>query len=144
MAAWLKTFRKGNPLSPRKSPDQRPPIGGSWTFYEPLSVKPDGSAKLTRQGEPMGRPSYEVGDLIVGYWSGSYEVGEVWEVTGEPERSELDDWSWQTPVALLDDQTTVSLSDLAIRPETVARRVRLRLRPHQEERLERAFGVEVV
>jgi hypothetical protein len=61
MAAWLKTFREGNTLSPRKSPTDLPEIGGEFTFFEPLSINSDGSPKLTRHGEPMGKPSYEVG-----------------------------------------------------------------------------------
>jgi hypothetical protein len=65
----------------------------------------------------------------------------VWEVTGEPAPSELNDWAWQTPVVLRADKPGVSLDDLAIRPQTVAGRVRLRLRPHQEGLLETAFSL---
>lgn len=142
MAIWLKTFRQGHALSPRQSPSELPAIGGEWVFYEPLSVNSDGSPKLTRHGEPMGRPSFEVGDLIGGYWNGSYEVGEVWEVTGEPEPSELADWSWQTPVKLVDARSPgIPLTDLAIRPQTLGRRARLRLRPEQEALFETEFGL---
>ena len=37
MTAWLKTFRKGNKLSPYKSPGEGP-LGETRTFYEPLST----------------------------------------------------------------------------------------------------------
>lgn len=142
MGAWLKTFREGNPRSPRKSPVNRPAKGEPWIFYEPMSLNTDGSPKLTRHGEPMGRPGYQVGDLIAGYWNGSYEVGELWDVTGEPERSDLAGWAWQTPVKLLAERDPgASLADLGIRPQTLARRVRLRLRPEQEALLEGAFDL---
>jgi hypothetical protein len=140
MAAWLKTFREGNVLSPRKSPTDLPEIGGRFIFFEPLSFNSDGSPKLTRHGEPMGKPSYEVGDLIGGYWNGSYEISEVWEVIGEPDASELDGWAWETSVELRAlRKPGVPLGDLTIRPKTLARRVRLRLRPDQEALLESAF-----
>jgi hypothetical protein len=87
-------------------------------------------------------PSYQIGDVIGGYWNGSYEVGEVWEAAGEPQPSELDGWAWQTPVKLLAMRKPgVSLTDLAIRPQTLARRVRLRLRADQEALLEAGFGL---
>ncbi len=98
MTAWLKTFHMGDPRSPRKLPSDRTATDGDFTFYEPLRRTPDGSPKLTGKGEPEGRPSWRRGDLVGGYWNGSYRVGEVWEVAGGPELCELDDWAWQTPV----------------------------------------------
>lgn len=143
VSAWLKTFRDGNPLSPRQSPDDHAGIDDDeYFFLEPLSIGLDGSPKLTRHGEPMGRPSYEVGDLIGAYWSGSYEVRELWEVVDEPERTEESDWAWQTRVLRRDrGEHCVSLDELGIRPQTLARRVRLRLHDDQQIRLEEAFDL---
>jgi hypothetical protein len=86
--AWLKTFRKGNRLSPHQSPDDLGALGDEREFLESLSTYPDGSPKLTKHGEPLGRPNYEIGSLIVTYWNGTYEVRDVWEVVDEPERSD--------------------------------------------------------
>jgi hypothetical protein len=142
MAAWLKTFRAGDEMSPRTSPSDRPAIGGSWMFYEPLSLNEDGSPKRSKRGEPFGRPGWEVGDWIAGYWSGSYEVGEVWEVLDAPQPSERADWSWQTRVALLADGPSVPIADLSISPRSLARRVRLRLTAEQTALLERGFQLQ--
>jgi hypothetical protein len=136
VSAWLKTFRSGNPLSPRKYPDDRPGIGGVSTFYEPLRRRPDGSPKLTRQGEPEGRPGWRPGELIAGYWNGTYRVGEVWEVVSDPVLCELDNWGWQTTVRLLQvREPGASLDELGIRTMSLARATRLRLGPDQERRL---------
>jgi hypothetical protein len=142
MAAWMKTFREGNPVSPRKFPDDRPAIGGQSTFFEPLSRNADGSPKLTRGGEPVGKPGWKTGDLIGGYWNGSYEVGEVWEVTAEPGLCHVENWGWQTPVQLRAVRRPgASLDELAIRPMSLARQLRLRLRPDQERLLKVALGL---
>lgn len=142
MTAWLKTFRKGNQASVRQSPDDLGPIGEQRPFYEPLSTHADGTPKLTKHGEPMGKPNYATGDLIAGYWNGSYEVGEVWTVIGEPEISEQVGWGWQTAVELVATRSPgVALEDLAIKRSSLGRRVRLRLDADQQNRLEREFGL---
>jgi hypothetical protein len=74
------------------------------------------------------------------YWNGSYQVSEAWEVVGQPEPSGSDDWSWETPVRLAVRVPGVTLTDLGIRPQTLARRVRLHLRPEQEALFESSFN----
>jgi hypothetical protein len=142
MTAWLKTFRKGNRLSPHQSPDDVGTIGEERTFYEPLSTHADGTPKLTKHGEPMGKPNYEIGDLIATYWNGTYEVRDVWEVTSEPERADRFGWGWQTEVTLVAKHDLgVALDELDISPRSLARRVRLRFDDDQASRLVRVFGI---
>jgi hypothetical protein len=141
MAAWLKTFREGNPLSPINDPDDLPAIGGEQVFLEPLSVNSDGSPKLTKHGEPLGKPSWEPGHLIGAYWGGSYVVNAVWVVTDTPNESQLDGWAWETPVRLVAKDTSVTIKQLGVRSQSLMRRVRLKLRPEQEKVLRGAFQV---
>jgi|GEM_PF-5089906 len=141
MAAWLKTFREGNPLSPINDPADLPPVDTESVFLEPLSVNSDGTPKLTKHGQPLGKPSWEPGHLIGAYWSGSYSVDAVWVVTDTPEESQRVDWAWETPVRLVARDTTVTIKRLGVRPQSLMRRVRLRLRPEQETLLRRIFGV---
>jgi hypothetical protein len=142
MTAWLKTFRRGNELSPRESPDEVGSVGEQRLFYEPLSTYSDGSPKLTKHGEPMGRPNYQTGDLIAEYWNGTYEVGpSLWEVVGEPEQAQRVGWGWQTRVRLVAKDLSILLDDLDIAPRSLARRVRLRLDSHQESLLEAFAGI---
>jgi hypothetical protein len=139
MTTWLKTFRKGNQLSPSPSPGDGP-LGETITFYEPLSTYSDGTPKLTRHGEPMGKPNYDIGDLIASYWTGTYEVGEVFEVIGEPEQADRVGWAWQTDVKrVARREPGVSLDELDINPRSLPRRVRLRFDDEQAQRLEQAF-----
>ncbi len=141
MAAWLKTFREGNPLSPINDPADLPPIGDERVFLEPLSVNSDGIPKLTKQGEPLGKPSWEPGDLVGAYWGGSYVVTAVWVVIDTPYESQLDDWAWETPVRLVAKDKPVSIKQLGVRSQSLMRRVRLRLRPEQEKVLRSEFQV---
>jgi hypothetical protein len=142
MTAWLKTFRRGNQLSPRQSPDDVGPIGEQRLFFEPLSTHSDGSPKLTKHGEPMGKPNYETGDLIAEYWNGTYEVGpSVWEVIGEPEQSDRLGWGWQTLVKLVATDLRVPLHVLDVSSKSLARRVRLRFDDEQASRLREEFDV---
>jgi hypothetical protein len=60
-----------------------------------MGYNTDGTPKLTRRNELMGKPGYRISDLIGPYWGGSYQVDEVWEVTGEPEESDLEGFSWK-------------------------------------------------
>lgn len=142
MTMWLKTFRQGNAASPSPSPQPSLPIGTRSTFYEPLSTHSDGSPKLTKHGEPMGKPNYVVGELIAQYWSDTHEVGQVWEVTDEPEQSEKIGWGWQTEVKLVAQREPgVPVGDLKIPTNLLMRRVRLRLNDEQQEQVEHYFGV---
>jgi hypothetical protein len=141
MAAWLKTFREGNPLSPINDPDELPAIDGEQLFLEPLSLNSDGTPKLTKHGEPLGKPSWEPGHLIGAYWGGTYSVNAVWIVIDTPHESQLDHWAWETPVRLLAKDQSVTIKQLGIRPQSLMRRVRLRLRPEQERILRGAFQI---
>jgi hypothetical protein len=142
MTAWLKTFRKGNLASVRQSPDDLGPVGEQRVFYEPLSTHSDGTPKLSQHGEPMGKPNYQIGELVAGYWNGTYEVGEVWEVIGEPEVSDQIGWGWQTEVELVGKRDPgMTLDELDINPKSLGRRVRLRLDDEQESRLRKGFGI---
>jgi len=141
MAAWLKTFREGNALSPINDPEDLPAIGEERVFLEPLSVNADGTPKLTKHGEPLGKPSWEPGHLIGAYWGGSYSVNAVWEVVDTPDESKLAGWAWETPVRLLAKDTSVTIKELGVRPQSLMRRVRLRLRDAQEQTLRSAFGI---
>src|SRR4051794_7354748 len=119
MTAWLKTFRRGHELSPHQSPGNVGPIGEQRVFYEPLSTHSDGSPKLTKHGDPMGKPNYEIGDVIAEYWSGSYEIGpSIWEVIGEPEISDRIGWGWQTPVELVATDDSVPLDAVGVKTES--------------------------
>jgi hypothetical protein len=139
MAAWLKTFREGNPLSHINDPADLPAIDGEDVFLEPLSFNPDGTPRLTKHGEPLGKPSWEPGHLIGAYWGGTYSVNAVWVVMDTPEESQLDDWAWETPVRLIAKDKSVTIKQLGVRPQSLMRRVRLRLRPEQEKILRGAF-----
>jgi hypothetical protein len=141
LAAWLKTFREGNPLSPINDPADLPAVGEASRFLEPLSLNSHGKPKVTKHGEPLGKPSWEPGHLIGAYWGGSYAVNAVWEVVDTPEESQLDDWAWETPVRLLAKGKLVTIKQLGVRSQSLMRRVRLRLRPEQENILRRAFGI---
>jgi len=141
MPAWLKTFRVGNPLSPINDPADLPAVGTTTSFLEPLSVNDDGSPKLTKRGQPLGRPSWKVGHLIGAYWSGSYVVSAVWVVLGDPQESELDGWAWETEVGLVAANHSVPIEQLGIRAQLLGRRVRLRLGDDQEEILRAEFEV---
>jgi hypothetical protein len=139
MTAWLKTFHQGNSLSPQPSPGHRPAVGGAFVLYEPLRRQSDGTPKVTQRGEPDGRPSWKPGELVAGYWNGTYRVAELWQIAGAPARCELEHWSWQTPVVLRHvREPGVGIDELAIKPMSLARATRLRLTADQEKRL-RAF-----
>ena len=141
MTAWLKTFRLGNPQSPINAPGNGP-LGEPMTFYEPLSTYSDGTPKLTKYGEPMGKPNYELGELVATYWNGTYEIGEVFVVIGEPEQADRVGWGWQTEVKrLARREPGVPLDAFGITPKVLGRRVRLRLDDDQEAQLKREFGV---
>lgn len=141
MTAWLKTFRRGNPQSPINQPGSGP-VGEPFTFYEPLSTYSDGTPKFTKHGEPMGKPNYEVGDLIASYWNGTYEVGEVFEVIGSPEPADHVGWAWRTDVKRVARRDPgVPLDELDVHAQSLARRVRLRFDDDQTLRLEQAFGL---
>jgi len=141
LTAWLKTFREGNPLSPRKSAADVGPVGDRKRFYEPQLTLKDGTPKLTVAGKPSGRPGYNTGDLIAVYWNGTYAVDEVWEVMGEPSVSSLEAWGWETDVKLVAKTHPVALEEIGVASSSLARRIRLRLRSDQEDELRRAFGL---
>lgn len=143
MTTWLKTFRRGNTASPRPTPDDLGEVGqDERVFYEPLSTHSDGTPKMTKHGEPLGKPNYEIGDLIAGYWGGTYEVGEVWEVIGEPEQSDRVGWGWQTAVRLVAKRDPgMTLDELDVNTKSLARRIRLRFDSDQAERLRDGFGL---
>jgi hypothetical protein len=143
MTVWLKTFRRGNTSSVRSSDDGER-VGDTMKFFEPLSTHSDNTPKLTRFGEPMGKPNYETGDLITSYWGGSYEVTDVWEVIGEPEPATRVGWGWQTNVRLLKKLPTgegVPLEALDVSTKSLQRRVRLRFDDDQAQRLRKAFAL---
>src|SRR4051794_40400810 len=143
MTAWLKSFRKGNVSSPRPSDDGEQ-LGDTKVFYEPLSTHSDGTPKLTRYGEPMGKPNYETGDLITSFWGGSSQVSDVWEVIGEPELSSVNGWGWQTNVRLVAKAPVgegVPLEAIDVSTSSLMRRIRLRLDDDQEQRLRQEFGL---
>lgn len=126
---------------PYQSPGDGP-LGETMTFYEPLSTYSDGTPKLTKHGEPMGKPNYEIGDLIATYWNGTYVVGEVFEVVGEPEQADRVGWGWKTDVKRAARRDPgVPLDELDIHSKSLARRVRLRLDEDQAAQIEKAFGV---
>ena len=140
MATWLKTFREGNPDSPINSPSDHAAKDEERTFYEPLSRDKHGAPKLTLAGLRIGKPSYEIGDLIGTYWNGSGRVAELWEVIGHPKQSKSALWSWQTQVKFVARIPGVPLEQLDIEPRILGRRIKLHLRGHREAALLKAFG----
>ena len=143
MTAWLKSFRKGNESSPRPS-DNGEKVGDTKAFFEPLSTHSDGTPKMTKYGEPMGKPNYATGDLITSFWGGTGEVSDVWEVIGEPEQSTVNGWGWQTNVRLVakpPEGEGVPLEVIDVSTSSLMRRIRLRLDDDQAQRLRQAFGV---
>jgi hypothetical protein len=143
MAAWLKTFREGNEHSPHPSPTALDgQIGKETEFYEPLSTHTDGTPKLTKHAEPLGKPNYAIGELVGTYWNGSHVIGSVWEVTGEPERAEKLGWGWKTPVRLVaKSEPGVPLSNVSVDTSSLRRRIRLRFDAAQEASLRAEFGL---
>ena len=90
----------------------------------------------------MGKPNYETGDLIAVYWNGTYEVGEVWEATGEPEVSELVGWGWQTNVKRVAKRDPgMTLDELEVDPKLLGRRVQAGFDQHKQMLLEQGFGI---
>ncbi len=144
MAAWLKTFREGNEHSPHPTPTALDgQIGKKTTeFYEPLSTHIDGTPKLTKHGEPLGKPNYATGELVATYWNASHVVGSVWEVIGEPERADKLGWGWKTPVLLVAKREPgVPLTNVGVDTSSLRRRIRLRFDATQEAALRQEFGL---
>jgi hypothetical protein len=141
MATWLKTFREDHPHSPITSPADLAAKGDRRTFYEPMSVDEYGVPQLTLAGLPLGKPRYEIGDLIVPYWAGSRQVTELWEVVGRPKLANLAAWSWQTDVQLVHRIPGLPIAELGVEPKALGQRIKLRLRDHREALLIAAFGL---
>jgi hypothetical protein len=141
MAIWLKTFREDHPGWSIDSPDDLAAKGDTRTFYEPMSVDEQGVPQLTLAGLPLGKPKYEVGDLIAPYWNGSHQVTEIWAVIEAPRPAERAAWAWQTQVRLVDRIAGLPIMELDIEPKALGQRIKLRLRDHREATLVAAFGL---
>ena len=98
-----------------------------------------------RGGEPKGRPSYRVGDLLVVYLSGLDRCPAILEVTATPafdpetveRKARPGDgarWGWVTPVkpiAWVEADRGPSLANIGVEPKSISRRSRLKLTPER-------------
>jgi hypothetical protein len=92
--------------------------------------------RLSAEGEPLMRPAYEPGDLMLVYLAGTYRCPAVVEVV-EPAAFDAAQrrWGWRTPVRQIarveDLDAAPTLEDIGVPRPSVGRQSRLRLRPEQ-------------
>jgi hypothetical protein len=104
--------------------------------------------RLGADGEPVMRPAYAVGDLLLVYVAGTHRCPGVVEVVAEAEFDPAQErWGWRTPVrcvVAVEPGGGPWLDDVGVPSRAVGRQSRLRLRPEQFARgwdvLSRAAG----
>jgi hypothetical protein len=91
--------------------------------------------RLSVDGEPLMRPTYEAGDLALIYVAGTYRCPAVVEIVApaafEPRERR---WGWVTPVRVIaevDVADAPTLEEIGVPRISVGRQSRLRLRPEQ-------------
>ena len=95
--------------------------------------------RLNVDGEPLMKPAYEPGDLMLVYVAGTFRCPGAVEVVApaafDPSQRR---WGWRTEVRLVamahDLDAAPTLDDVGIPSSSVGRQSRLRLRPEQFER----------
>ena len=104
--------------------------------------------RIGRDGEPVMRPAYAAGDLLLVYVAGTHRCPGVVEVVEEAEFDPAQArWGWRTPVrcvVTVEEGGGPWLEDVGVPSRSVGRQSRLRLRPEQYARgfaaLSRAGG----
>lgn len=92
--------------------------------------------RINADGEPVMRPAYEPGDLMLIYLAGTRRCPAVVRVA-EPAAFDPDQprWGWRTEVRLVahvaDLRDAPTLEDVGVPSTSVGRQSRLRLRPEQ-------------
>jgi hypothetical protein len=91
--------------------------------------------RISRDGEPVMRPAYAIGDLLLVYVAGTHRCPGVVEVVEEAEYDPARErWGWRTPVRCViavEDGGGPWLDDVGVPSRAVGRQSRLRLRPEQ-------------
>jgi len=99
--------------------------------------------RLGADGEPLMRPAYEPGDLALVYLAGTYRCPAVVEVVAPAAFDAAQRrWGWRTEVrtlARVELERAPTLEAIGVPRVAVGRQSRLRLRPEQFARGERAI-----
>jgi hypothetical protein len=129
----MKTLREENFFGPFRP-------GESYYLEEPAWRDDNGEPQFTVEGAPKGRPTWDVGDLVVLFVGGLEHTAGMLEVASAPYESGKADWPWMTDAQIVGvDGPT--LDALGVPHDMVKRRVRWRLAEDQALRARRAFGV---
>ena len=106
--------------------------------------------RINADGEPVMRPAFEAGDLLLVYVAGTHRCPGVVEVAAPPEFDPAQArWGWRTAVRLVVEapleRAPLLEEEVGVALRSVGRQSRLRLRPEQfargyEALLNRAAG----